>query len=127
MVDTGEEEIREQGFETELDHEGLVLVFCLGHAADDEDGNVGQEGAQAGDELGANHAGHEVVGDDEIDAGGIFVVAKLLESAPGIKNGDDKIAGSLKDGLTCRGLDGVVVNEKQSVRHVILGHSFIGA
>jgi hypothetical protein len=111
-LDAIEEEIGEEWFEAEFDAESLILVFCLGQAADDEHGNGRREGAQAGYEFRASHAGHEVVGDDEIDVGGVFVVAKLVESAFGIENGDDKVAGPLKDGLTRRGLDGIVVNEK---------------
>lgn len=111
MVDAVQQEIGEEGFETELNAEGAILVFCLGQSADDEHGNIGGKGAKAGNELGAGHTGHEVVGNDEVNVGGEFVVAKLLECARGIENGDDEVTGSLKDGLTGRGLNGVVVYE----------------
>ena len=41
MVDAVEQEIGEEGFETELNAEGAILVFCLGQSADDEHGNIG--------------------------------------------------------------------------------------
>ncbi len=100
--------------------QGGVLVLGFGEAADDEHGNLGGEFAEAGHELGAIHAGHDVVGDDEVDGVGIVVVAELLEGALRAEDGDDEVAGSLEDGLTGRGLDGVVVDKQQSVWHVFL-------
>jgi hypothetical protein len=124
MVDAGEEDVWEQWFEAEVDVEVFVLFFGFGHAADDEDGDVGGEGAEVGDELGATHAGHEVVGHDEIDGGGVIVAAKLLEGALGAEDGDDEVAGSLEDGLTGRGLDGIVVDQEQRSWHGISGPVF---
>ncbi len=108
-VDTGEEIVGEQGFEAEVDVEAGVFVFGFGKAADDEYGNCWLELADFADELGAVHAGHDVVGDDEVDGGGVVVVAELLEGAFGVECGDDRVTGSLEDGLACCGLNGVVV------------------
>ncbi len=82
-------------------------------------GRSGANCAEAGDKLRAVHAGHDVVGDDEVDGVGIIVVAKLFEGALGAENGEDEVAGSLEDGLTGGGLDGVVVDEKQGMWHVV--------
>lgn len=125
-MDAGEEEIGEEGFEAEVDVEAVVFVFGFGHAADDEDGEVGGEGAESPDEVGATHAGHEVVGEDEADGSGELVVAKLLEGSLGAEDGDDEVAGTLEDGLTGGGLDGVVVNEKQGGWHLILSREVWG-
>ena len=116
----GDEVLGQQGLQAEVDAQGSVLVFGFGQAADDEHRDVGGELAQAGDELGAVHAGHDVVGDDEVDGVREIVVAELLEGALGAEDGDDEIAGSLEDGLTGGGLDGVVVDEQKGVGHVSL-------
>jgi hypothetical protein len=61
-----------------------------------------------------------VVGDDEVDGGGVFVIAKLLKGELGTEGGDDEVASTLKDGLTSRGLNGIVVKKKQGGWHVFL-------
>lgn len=122
-MDVREEDVGEQGFEAEVDVQADVFVFGLGQAADDEDGEIGGEFAETGDELVAIHSGHEVVGEDEVDGGGVFAVAKLFESSLGTEDGDDEVTSTLEDGLTGRGLDGVVVNEKQGRWHVFLRRS----
>jgi hypothetical protein len=119
-MDRGEQVFREQGLQSEVDTETLILILGFGEAADDEHGEIGGELAEAHDELRTVHAGHEVVGDDEVDGVGIVVVAKLFESTLGAENGEDDVAGTLEDGLTGRCLDGVVVDEKQGMRHVFL-------
>jgi len=116
----GNEVLGKEGLHAEVDTQGGVLVLCFGEAADDEHRNFGGELAEAGNELGAVHAGHDVVGDDELDGFGVVVIAELLEGAFRAQDGEDEVAGSLEDGLTGRGLDGVVVDEQEGVWHVDL-------
>lgn len=117
VVHAGEKVFRKQRLETEDNVQAFVLIFGLGHSADDEDGQVGLEFAEAGDELRAGHAGHEVVGEDEIDGLGEVVVAKLLECAFRAEDCDDKVACTLEDGLTSGGLYSVVVDEQDGCGH----------
>lgn len=119
-MDAGEEIIGKKRLEAELDVEVLVLLFGFNHAADDEDGDAGLELAEVPDELRAGHAGHDVVGNDEIDGGGILVLAELLKSALRTENGDDMVSDPLEDGLPRCRLDCVVVDEQDSGRHSIL-------
>ena len=120
----GEENVGKERFEAEVNVEVGVFVLRLLHAADDEDGNGGVEIAQTFDELGAVHAGHDVIGDDEVDGGGVFVAAKLFESALGTQNGDDVVSGTLEDGLARSSLDSVVVKKKEGGGHCRCGVSF---
>jgi hypothetical protein len=92
----GEEVVREERLQSELDAKALVLVFGLGHAADDENGKIRLEFAKAGDELGAGHAGHDVVGEDEIDGLGKIVISQLLKCTLGAEDGDDEVAARLR-------------------------------
>jgi hypothetical protein len=110
-VDDGEEVVGQKGFEAEVDGEVFVLLFGLGHAADDQHGHRGREGAQARNELGAVHAGHDVVGDDEVDGSGELFCLEGLERAFRVEHGDDVIAGAPEDGLPGGCLDGVVVDQ----------------
>jgi hypothetical protein len=80
-----DELLGEERFDAEVYAQSGVLVFGFGQAADDEDGDLGVELAEAGDELGAVHVGHDVVGDDEVDGGGEVIVAELLEGALGVE------------------------------------------
>jgi len=119
-VDCGQEVVGEEGFEAEVDVEAGVGIFGFFEAADDEDGEVGLELAELGDELGTVHAGHDVVGEDEVDGCGEFVVAELFEGALGAENGDNVIAGAFEDGLAGGRLNGIVVNEENGGRHRFL-------
>jgi len=116
----GDKVLRHEGFHAEVNAQGGVLVFCFGEATDDEHGNFGGELAQASDELGAVHARHDVVGDDELDGVGVIVIAKLLEGTLRAEDSNNEVASSLENGLTGRGLDGVIVDEQQGVWHVSL-------
>lgn len=116
-MDAGEEIVREERLQPEMNAKVLVFVFGFGHAADDEHGDVGCKVAQLGDELRAVHARHDVVGNDEVDGGGIFVIAELIECAFGTEDSDDEVSGSLEDGLTRGCLNGIVVDEKQGSWH----------
>ncbi len=78
LVDDGEEVVGQEGFKAEVYVQTCVLVLGFGKAADDEHGEVGREGAELSDELGAGHAGHQVVGEDEVDGGVVLVVAELV-------------------------------------------------
>ena len=113
----GEQVIGEQRLEAEGDVETVVFLFCLVEAADDEYGKHGVGGAEGPDEFDTMHGGHEVIGDDEIDGGGKFVVLNLFEGADGVERGDYEITGTLQDGLARGGLYGIVIDEKQSRRH----------
>ena len=120
VVHAGEQIVREERLKAELDPKAFILIFSLSHPADDKDGEVRLEFAETRDELGASHAGHEVVGEDEIDGFGEVVVAKLLECAFGAEDGDNEVASTLENGLAGRGLDCVVVDEQDG-----RGHSYL--
>jgi len=77
---------------------------------------------KASDEVGAAHPGHEVICDNEVDLGGELAFLKLLESALGAKGGDDKVTGSLEDGLAGGSLDSIVINQKDRWRHWLCCH-----
>jgi hypothetical protein len=126
-MDAGEEVVGKEGFEAEVGVEAGILVFGFGEAGDDEDGHVWGELADAGDELGAVHAGHDVVCEDEINGGGKLAIAELFEGALGAKNGDDEVAGSLEDGLAGSGLDSVVINEQNRSGHAFLKRGRYGS
>lgn len=117
LVDEGKEGFGKEGFGTKEDVQAGVLVFGFFEAADDEDGDVGVQGAEAGDELGAVHAGHEVVGEDEADLDGELRGGELLESTGGTEGHVDVETVALEDGLPNRGLDCVIVNEKNCACH----------
>ena len=119
-VHAGEQIVRKQRLEAEHDAKAFVLVFSFGHAADDENGDVWLEFAQTRDELRAGHAGHDVVGEDEIDGFGEVVVSELLECALGAEDRDDEVSRSLEDGLTRGCLHSVVVDEQDG-----RGHSYL--
>jgi len=119
-VDAGEEVIGEQGLESEVNIEAGVLIFGFGEAADDEDGDGRGELAYFADELGAVHAGHDVVGEDEVDGCGELVAAELLEGAFGVQDGDYEVTSSLEDGLTGCCLDSVVVDKQDCCGHAFL-------
>jgi len=103
-----------------MDVEADVLVFGIGEAADDEYRNRRFELANLADELGSVHAGHDVVGDDEVDGSGELVVAELLKSPFGVERCDDEVSGSLENGLACGSLNGIVVYEENCCRHAFL-------
>jgi hypothetical protein len=109
VVDGLEEEIGEEGFHAEGDVAAFVLGLGFFESADDEDGEGGAELAQLADELGAGHAGHDVVCDDETDLFGEVVGVELLEGALRVEGGDDEVVGPPEDGLAGGGLDGVVI------------------
>ena len=67
---------------------------------------------EARDKLGTAHAGHEVVGDDEIDLCGKLALGELLQGALRAKYGNDEVPGSPEDGLTGSSLNGVVINQE---------------
>lgn len=96
----------------EVDVQFPIFLFGIGHAADDQHGDVRGEFAEATNELRSIHAWHEVVCDDHVDGSGIFSVTKLLESMLWAENCDDEVACTFEDRLTGGGLDGVVVDEK---------------
>ena len=83
-------------------------------------GTLGWNSRRLRDELRAGHAGHDVVGDDEIDGFGEFVIAELLQCALGAEDRDDEVSGSPEDGLTRGCLHSVVVDEQDG-----RGHSYL--
>ena len=120
-VNAGEEVVGEEGFEAEVGVEVAVLIFGFEEPADDKDGDVGVEAADFADEFSAGHAGHDVVGDDEVDGRGVFVVAILLEGSLRAEDGDDEKAGPFKDCLSCSCLHCVVVDEEDCCLHAVPG------
>ena len=102
-----------------MDAELGVLLLGLGHAADDEHGHIGIKIADGTNEVGAVHAGHDVVCDDEVNGRGKLVVAELFQRALGIQNGDDEEAGPLQDRLPCCGLHRIVVDQKNRCLHAV--------
>ena len=116
-VDAGEEVVGQEGLEAEVGVEAGVFGFGFFETADDKNGDGGSEVAHVADEFGAVHAGHDVVGDDEVDGSGELVVAELLERALGGEDGNDEVPGALEDGLAGGGLDGVVVDEEKRWCH----------
>ena len=116
----GEEVVGEQGLEAEVDVETGIFVFGFSETADDEDGYGWGKLAYFADELGAVHAGHDVVGEDEVDGCGELVAAELLKSAFGVQDSDDEVTSSLEDGLTGCCLDSVVVDKQDCCGHAFL-------
>src|SRR5580658_730323 len=119
-VHAGEKVFGEQRLEAKLDAKAFILLFGFGHAADDEDGEVRLEFAETGDELRTAHAGHDVVGEDEIDGFREVVVSQLVEGTLRAEDRDDKVACPLEDGLTSGGLHSVIVDEQDG-----RGHSYL--
>ena len=117
-VDAGQEVVRKQGFEPEGDVEIGVLGLGLFETADDQDREIGVALAQLRDEGGAIHAGHQVVGDDQADVFGDLPGVELLKGELGAQGGDNGVTGSLEDGLSGRGLYGIIVNEQNRWRHL---------
>jgi hypothetical protein len=78
---------------------------------------VGLHLSQLADELRTVHTGHDVVGNDDADLAGEFVVLELFESAHWIERCDDEVSGPPQDGLAGRSLDGVVVDQKDRGRY----------
>ena len=117
LVDEREEDLGEEGFGAEDDVKAGIFLFGFFEAADDEDGEVRVEGAEASDELSAVHAGHEVVGEDETDFGGEICGGKLLERTGWAEGDIDVETIALQDGLPDPGLDCVIVDKKNCARH----------
>ena len=111
-MNAGQQVVRQERFQTEIHVQILVLIFGFEQAADDENRDVGVETADRPNELGAGHAGHDVIGDDQIDGGRVLLVAKLLQSALRAENCDHEEASALENRLPCGGLHRVVVDQQ---------------
>ena len=119
-IDAGQQVLWQQGLEPKVYAEFLVLFLGLGKSTDHKDGDVRVEAADSADEIGTVHAGHDVIGDGEIDGGGERSVAVLLQSALGAKNGDHEVAGSFENGLPGGRLHCIVVNQKNRCCHAVV-------
>lgn len=119
-VNTGEEILGRARFQVKLDTKVAVFIFCFRQSTDNKHRHRWGEIAQVRDELGTAHAGHQVIRNDEVDGLGKGRFTELIECLFGTQHRDDVVAGAFEDGLTSRGLNGVVVDEQKRCWHEFL-------
>jgi len=115
-LDQGKELAGRERFDAKGDIESLVLVFGVGVAAEYEDGKQIAGTADGLDELWAVHSGHQMIGNDDADGRTVAGIQKR-QCLLAVEGHGHTISDALQDGLSCRGLERVIINQQNVWSH----------
>jgi len=116
-LDEGDELVGWERLDAADDVQAVVFVFDIGIAAEHDDGQAAALSAEIADKLGAVHARHLVVGDDQADRVAVAGAEKIQSLRSG---GADmhKVPDAFEDAFASYCLQGVVIDKQN-----IYGHS----